>query len=160
MYCQPGNTVPDKGTNRLLEAYQPNLIINIRTSSTMKSIISKLTLLIFIALLGSSCKVLEEQLSNSPTTLYPYVEGQEAGFVNQDVEQFTRPKFQLQSGGDWPYTFSGGLAAGYQSRKGGYINKKGHFTTTPDYQRVHASSEGLALVRTERSPGFINNNRS
>src|SRR5699024_7049568 len=104
MYCQPGNTVPDKGTNRLLEAYQPNLTINIRTSSTMKSISSELTVLRFIARLGSACKVLEEQLSNSPITLYPYVEGQQVGFVNQDLEQFIRPKFQLQAGGDWPYT--------------------------------------------------------
>ena len=74
----------------------------------MKPICRNLALFIAFCLLWTSCKILEPPESDAPGkvgTLYPFVENQQVGFMDEDLIQRISPQFQLRSGDSWPYSF-------------------------------------------------------
>src|SRR5699024_6864128 len=126
----------------------------------MKQIIPKVSILAAIALLWSSCKVLDSAFdgatsSKTSKTLYPYVKDQRVGFVDQNLAEHISPEFQLQTNQSWPYTFSNGLATVYMLGAGGYINKEGNIAIKPQFEEVYSFQEGLALVKSNGQYGYI-----
>src|SRR5690625_1408957 len=124
----------------------------------MKSVIHRLLLIAAGALLWTSCKVLESPdmgITGDEGLLYPYVENQKVGFMDENLVQRISPQFQIRENGSWPYSFSEGLAVVYDSGRAGYINREGTLAIRPRFEEAKSFREGLALVKSDGKYGFI-----
>src|SRR5699024_4899829 len=124
----------------------------------MKPVIHRLLLMAAGTLLWTSCKVLESPEmgdSSDEGPLYPYVENQKVGFMDENLVQRIPPQFQIRKNGSWPYSFSEGLAVVYNSGRAGYIDREGTLAIRPRFEEAKSFREGLALVKSDGKYGYI-----
>ncbi len=121
----------------------------------MSRIISKSIIFAGITLLLLSCKA-SEPTGSAEGNLYPYLEDQEVGFLDNNLTKKIDPKFKFVQTPIWPYTFSEGLAAVNFLGSIGYIDRNGSIAIDPQFDHAEAFNEGTALVRVNMQYGFIN----
>ncbi|HKL18313.1 MAG TPA: WG repeat-containing protein, partial [Halalkalibaculum sp.] len=111
--------------------------------------------LLFVTLFMASCSsLLKEEKETTP--LYPYVENNRVGFLDEQLNKKIPPQFAFRANKNWPYSFSEGLAAISINGKAGYISRDGSIAIEPAFEEAHNFSNGLALVRSGGLYGYIN----